>query len=82
MLNAMLQEKLFEKEGSIVDLEKKLFERDELVRELAEKLMVANAEKEELFVEYDKILQCTIYNQSWEGERMGEGERRVGRKGS
>ena len=43
MLNAMLQEKLFEKEGSIVDLEKKLFERDELVRELAEKLMVANA---------------------------------------
>ena len=67
MLNSMLQEKLFEKEGSIVDLEKKLYERDELVRELADKLMVANAEKDELFIEYDKILQSTIYNQSWEG---------------
>ena len=64
MLNSMLQEKLFEKEGSIIDLEKKLHERDELVQQLAHKLMLANAEKEELFNQYDKILQGTIYNQN------------------
>mgnify|MGYP000521862665 CR=1 FL=1 len=52
MLNNMLQENLFNKEGHIVELEKKLYDRDELVRELADKLMSANTEKEDLYIEY------------------------------
>jgi hypothetical protein len=42
MLNNVLQEKLLEKEGSIVELERRLIEREELVRELADKLITAN----------------------------------------
>ncbi len=42
MLNCVLQQKLFEKEGQIISIQKKLMERDDLVRELADKLMVAN----------------------------------------
>lgn len=45
MLNNVLQEKLLEKEGSIVELERRLMEREELVRELADKLITANIEK-------------------------------------
>jgi hypothetical protein len=45
MLNNVLQEKLLEKEGNIVELERRLLEREELVRELADKLITANIEK-------------------------------------
>ena len=45
MLNNVLQEKLLEKEGKIVELERRLLEREELVRELADKLITANIEK-------------------------------------
>jgi hypothetical protein len=45
MLNNVLQEKLLEKEGKIVELERRQLEREELVRELADKLITANIEK-------------------------------------
>lgn len=71
MLNNMLQEKLLEKEGQIVDNERKLYERDELVRELADKLMIANIEKEDMLSEYEKILESTIYNKGGEATERG-----------
>lgn len=37
-------------------------EREELIRELAEKLITANTEKEEIFLEYEKILQTTVFH--------------------
>lgn len=45
MLNNVLQEKLLEKEGKIVELERRQLEREDLVRELADKLITANIEK-------------------------------------
>lgn len=70
MLNNVLQEKLIEKEGQIVSLQKKLFERDDLVQELAEKLMVANTQKEDIFSEYEKILQTTIFSTPEEATKL------------
>lgn len=37
-------------------------DREELIRELAEKLITANLEKEEIFNEYEKILQSTVFH--------------------
>ena len=34
-LNGMLQEKLFTKEGDIVEMERRLMEKEELIKELA-----------------------------------------------
>jgi mannitol/fructose-specific phosphotransferase system IIA component (Ntr-type) len=48
----LLQEKILQKEGVIVELEKQLTDREELIRELAEKLITANMEREEIFSEY------------------------------
>lgn len=39
-------------------------DREELIRELAEKLITANMEKEEIFNEYEKILQSTVFHRN------------------
>lgn len=45
----------------MVELERRLIEREELIRELADKLITANQEKEDIFNEYEKILQNTVF---------------------
>jgi predicted transcriptional regulator len=45
-----------------IKLEKRMMEGEELIRELAEKLIVANIEKEDIFNEYEKILQNNVFH--------------------
>lgn len=45
-----------------IEFEKRLMEREELIRELADKLIVANIEKEDIFNEYEKILQNNVFH--------------------
>ena len=58
ILTEVLQERLYEKDEQIVHLEKKLVDREEL----ADKLIVANMEKDDIFNEYEKILQNNVFN--------------------
>ena len=43
-------------------MEKRINDQEELIKELAEKLIVANDDKDEMFAEYEKILQNTVFN--------------------
>ena len=47
-------------------------EREDLIRELAEKLITANMEKEDIFNEYDKILQSTVFHQGEEKPKKSD----------